>query len=71
MSQLTKEDKMGLTDKIHTDIWVLYKKIGGEYKSRFVQLDDMIKLGEMAQDWKDVAKAETIGFKYTNKVSAL
>ena len=49
-----KECGMNIVNDLKYKCWELHKKLGKPYNSSMEQLDDMIKMGELAQTAKDL-----------------
>jgi len=58
-----------IADKLHDEIWELYKRLGRPYGHSQEALVDMVKLGKMAQDLIDIRKAKDLTMRYSMEFS--
>jgi hypothetical protein len=61
------ERLINIQEDIKSDVWELYRKLGGSYDSSFDQMNDLKRLGEMATAWLSVVSARDSFAKGENK----
>lgn len=63
MKELTKEETLSnllnTSSVLSHQIWELHKRIAGPYETTSYALQDMVKLGEMAQALLELRKVES------------